>query len=206
MQPSERTSTPDAAGEGAPPKPARVFVALKIAADIAQELAGLSAEIAGPAVRRVAAADIHLTLVPPWRESSIPDAVAKLTRVVAAHAPFELAFRHVGYGPQPRRPRFLWAECTPNAGLAELRTALLAAFAQTDERPFRPHVTLARIRGNGAAIARKHRLNRELVLSQRIVSVQLMQSPPTGGNGYTVLASPPLGAAAPPAEQAAASG
>jgi 2'-5' RNA ligase len=175
-------------------------VALKIAADIAQELASFSAEIAGPAIRRIAVGDIHLTLVPPWRESSIPDAIAKLARVAAAHSPFELAFRHVGYGPEPRWPRFLWAECAPDGRLAELRAALLAAYAQTDERPFRPHVTLARIRSNRAAIARKHPFSRNLVFSQPVASVELMQSPPAGGTGYTVLASLPLRVAEPSME------
>jgi 2'-5' RNA ligase len=194
MQPTDRTSGTSAAAEDiAPPPSARVFVALKIASDLAQELAGLSAGLAGLAVRRVAAADIHLTLVPPWREPAIAEAVAKLGRVAAMHAPFELAFRHVGYGPQPRRPRFLWAECIVNSELAALRAGLLAAFRQTDERPFLPHVTLARIRGNGAALTRKHPIDRDLALSQHVVSAELMQSPPAGGIGYTVLASLPLG-------------
>lgn len=171
-------------------------MALKIASDLAQELAALSAEIAKPAVRRVAAADIHLTLVPPWSEPSIPDTIAKLARIGEKHAPSELAFRHVGYGPEPRRPRLLWAECLANRELAELRSALLAAFGQSDERPSRPHVTLARIRGHRAAIARKHPFSRDLALAQRVASVELMRSPPPGGTGYTVLASLPLGIAA----------
>jgi 2'-5' RNA ligase len=197
MEPTNRTSgTSTAAEDVAHAQSARVFVALKIVSDLARELAGLSAGLQGLAVRRVAAADIHLTLVPPWSEPAIADAVVKLGRVAETHAPFELAFWHIGYGPEPRRPRFLWAECTANSELAELRATLLAAFGQTDERPFRPHVTLARIRGNGAAIARKHPIDRDLALSQRIVSVELMRSPPAGSRGYTVLASLPLGAAA----------
>jgi hypothetical protein len=40
--------------------------------------------------------------------------------------------------------------------LTELRGALLQVFEQTDERPFRPRVTLAQIRGKGRTIARKH--------------------------------------------------
>jgi len=197
MEPTGGTSGTGTATGVARPPPARVFVALKIASDLAQELVGLSASLEGLAVRRVAAADIHLTLVPPWSEPSVSDAMAKLGVVAALHAPFKLAFWHVGYGPEPKRPRFLWAEGTASTDLEELRAALLAAFGQTDERPFLPHVTLARIRGNGAAIARKHPINRNLALSQQVVSVELMQSPPSGGAGYIVLASVPLAAAAP---------
>lgn len=182
--------------EEAGPPPPRVFVALKIAPDLAQTMFGLSAAFAGLAVRRIPAADIHLTLVRPWREGEIAAAVGRLAGVATRHTPFELAFQHVGYGPQPQRPRLLWVECVPNDALAVLHADLLAALGQSDERPFRPHVTLARIRGNGAAIARKVPIDRALVLAQQVVSVELMRSPPPGGAGYTVLASVPLDAVA----------
>ena len=44
----------------------------------------------------------------------------------------------------------------------EFRAALLRAFGQADERPFRPHVTLARLRDKGRAIARKHPVDQTL--------------------------------------------
>ena len=180
------------AGSGGP-RPARVFVALKIAPEIAGELAQIALELERFRVRPIAAADIHLTLVPPWNEVAIPDTVEKLRRVAEKCGDFTLQFRHVGYGPEPRRPRFLWAECTAGPGLAQLRDELLLTFGQTDERPFRPHVTLARLRGNGAAIARKYPIDRDLALTQHIGSVEFMQSPPPGESGYKVLASPRLG-------------
>ena len=80
----------------------------------------------------------------------------------------------------PRHPRFLWVECLASGELAELRAALLTAFECSEQRPFRPHVTLARIRERGGRIARKHPIDRDLVLSQRITSVELMRSPPPG--------------------------
>jgi 2'-5' RNA ligase len=104
-----------------------------------------------------------------------------------------LTFRHVGYGPEPRRPRFLWADCVASKEIAELRAALLQAFGQADERPFRPHVTLARLRDKGRVIARKHPLDQDLALTQRVETVELMQSPPPGERGYKVLASLALG-------------
>jgi 2'-5' RNA ligase len=171
------------------PRPARVFVALKIAPEIADELARMARELERFPVRLIAPADIHLTLVPPWNEVSIPDAVGKLGRVADGFGDFDLEFRHVGYGPEPRRLRFLWAECAAGLDLAQLRAKLLLTFGQTDERPFRPHVTLARLRGNGSAIAQRCPIDRDLALTQRVGSVELMQSPPPGGSGYKVLAS-----------------
>jgi 2'-5' RNA ligase len=175
------------------PRPARVFVALKMAPEIAGELARIARELERFPVRLIAPADIHLTLVPPWNEVSIPDAVGKLGRVADGFGDFTLEFRRVGYGPEPRRPRFLWAECAAGPDLARLRAELLLAFGQTDERPFRPHVTLARLRDNGSVIARKCPIDRDLALTQRVGSVELMQSPAPGESGYKVLASPLVG-------------
>ena len=171
------------------PQPSRVFAAIKIAAEIADELAQLTRGIERFRVRLVAPADIHLTLVPPWNEVSIPEAIEKLCRVTDRFEPFALTFQHIGYGPDPKRPRLLWAECAAGPEIAELRAALLVAFGQSDERPLRPHVTLARLRGNGAIIARRHPIDRNLSLVQWIESVELMQSPPPGARGYRVLAS-----------------
>ena len=176
------------------PRLARVFVALKMAPEIAGKLAQMARELERFPVRLIAPADIHLTLVPPWNEVSIPDAVDKLRGVSDRFGEFNLEFRHVGYGPEQRRPRLLWAECAAGPELTQLRAELLLTFGQTDERPFRPHVTLARLRGNGTAIARKHPVDRDLALTQRVGSVELMQSPAPGESGYKVLASPLVGA------------
>ena len=172
---------------------ARVFVGLKIAPEIASQLAELAATLEKPSVRPVAPADIHLTLVPPWNETSIPDAIAKLGRAAKNFGAFRLIFQHVGYGPQPRRIRLLWADCAATDEIAALRIALLQAYGQRDERPFKPHVTLARIRADGPAIARKHPIDRPLSLTQRVESIKLFQSPSPGGSGYQVLASLRLG-------------
>jgi len=180
---------------------ARVFVALKVAPQIAAELAHMARVLEQLPVRVIAADDIHLTLVPPWQEPSIPAAIEKLRRVADQTVPFALAFERLCYGPHPRRPRLLWAECGAGQELATLHAALLAAFGQSEERLFRPHVTIARIRGNGAVVARIQPIDRALALAQQVETVELMQSPPPGEVGYRVLASPPL-AGKPPREAA----
>jgi 2'-5' RNA ligase len=174
---------------------ARVFVGLKIAPEIANQLAQLAAALEESSVRSVAPADIHLTLVPPWNEDFIPGAIEKLGNMADRFGAFLLIFQHVAYGPQPRQPRLLWADCAATDEISTLRTALLQIFGQIDERPFRPHVTLARIRANGRAIARKHPIDQPLSMMQRIDSIELFQSPPPGATSYRVLASVRLGEA-----------
>ena len=171
-------------------RPTRVFVGLKIAPAIASQLAEIVAGLERPLVRRVAPADIHLTLVAPWNEVSVADAITKLAGVAARCGGFPLRFQHAGYGPQPRRPRLLWAECVASGEISALRTALLQAFGQAvDDRPFLPHVTLARIRAHPSAIVQRHPIDQPLALTQQVESIELFQSPPAGESGYRVLAS-----------------
>ena len=193
MSPAEIESSHGSASAGNP-QPARVFVALKMVPATADELAKSAKELERFPVRLIAPADIHLALVPPWNEVSIPDAVAKLRRVADECDDSTLEVRRVGYGPEPKRPRLLWAECAATPELTQLHAMLLVAFQRVDERPFRPHVTLARLRGNGTGIARKHPIDRGRALAQRVGSVELMQSPPPGESGYKVLASVRFGA------------
>jgi 2'-5' RNA ligase len=150
---------------------ARVFLGIKLSMDIAKELATIALELERFDVRPVAADDMHLTLVPPWPEDSVPNAIDRLHRAVTGCPAFALAITHVGYGPDQRRPRLLWADCATVDELEALRNALLAGHAQTDERPYRPHVALARIRQDGRTIARRHPIDRPVAFSQWVDAV-----------------------------------
>lgn len=172
---------------------ARVFIGMTLSDEIALKLSGIARELEGPSVRLVATTDLHLTLVAPWDEASPSAAIARMRQAVTGYAAITLTIQHVGYGPDPKRPRFLWADCDPTAELAALRAVLLTAFGQTDDRPFRPHVTLARIRHNGRTVARKHPMDRPVSLTWLVESVELLQSPRAGESGYRVLASGRLG-------------
>jgi RNA 2',3'-cyclic 3'-phosphodiesterase len=173
--------------------PVRLFAGLMVAPEIAGELVRLGACLEGPSVRLVAVADVHVTLVPPWHEASVPIAIEKLLLAARACEPFWLAFQHLGYSPDPSRPRMLWADCVASEPISTLHASLLRAYGQTDERPFRPHVTLARIRSERRRIARAHPIDQALSFTQHIETVELFQSPGPGATGYRVVASAPLG-------------
>jgi RNA 2',3'-cyclic 3'-phosphodiesterase len=173
-------------------KPSRVFVGLKINSDIADQLAALAGELRGTRARLVATSNIHLTLVPPWQEFSLDQAIGSLREVASMFTPFLLKFLHLGYGPQPRRPSLLWADCATTDEIAALRNSLMQAFGQEDSKPFRPHVTLARIRDGERSFARRHPIDKDLDLMQMARTIELFQSPPPGATGYQVLASAEL--------------
>ncbi len=173
-------------------QPTRIFVGIKVTSDIAEELAKLVQPLEGLPVRLIPAADLHLTLVPPWNEADISAAIEKLREAICGLRGFTLTFKRIAYGPTRRRPRLLWAECAPAEDALQIQALLLATFGQSQQRPFRPHVTLARMHKIGCTIASKHPFDQTLLLSQRVESIELFRSPRKGERGYVVLDSVPL--------------
>lgn len=76
---------------------------------------------------------------------------AALRTVAARHHPFELGLKGTGtFPPGSRNPRVLWAGFEPREELSALQADVedelaRAGFAK-EERPFRPHMTLGRVR------------------------------------------------------------
>jgi hypothetical protein len=54
-------------------------------------------------------------------------------------------------------------------------------------------VTLARLRGNGRAIAQKQPIDRAVAFRQWVTAVELFRSPSPGERGYRIFAAVPLG-------------
>jgi len=134
----------------------RCFIAL--APDAASRAA--LAKIAAPAAARVVhPADLHLTLAFLGAISAAQgQALSAALATLAAPVP-PLAFTGIAYWPQPARARVMVATFAPCEALLRmvrhLRAVLIDLALPVEDRPFRPHVTLARFRPdsrtNGAA-------------------------------------------------------
>jgi len=135
----------------------RCFVAIDLApevrAAVAEAQAGLRAAAPRAAVRWVDPAGMHLTLkflgeVP---EERLPALQGALTEVVTRRPALALAARGLGGFPNARRPRVVWMGIAGD-GEALGRTAVVVEAAlvplgfPAEARPFRGHVTLARVR------------------------------------------------------------
>jgi RNA 2',3'-cyclic 3'-phosphodiesterase len=132
----------------------RLFVALEIPAAIRAALADVASRLrahAGRGVRWTDPAGIHLTLkfigeVEASRLEPIQSALA------GVHSPgtVEAAFRGLGWFPNPRRPRVLWAGVQASEGMPalvrEIEGALEPLGIAREAREFQPHLTLARIK------------------------------------------------------------
>jgi 2'-5' RNA ligase len=97
--------------------------------------------------------NIHLTVkffgnVDPAR---VPVISAAAERVVQEFAPIQIAVGNTGVFPRPSRPQVLWIGVEDSSGkLLELQQQLENQFAgegfQKEDRAFRPHLTIARVR------------------------------------------------------------
>jgi 2'-5' RNA ligase len=134
----------------------RLFVALELPEDVKRQLATFQADLAARLDRsrmRWAKPDqLHLTLlflgeVPANR---LPSAEASLARVARGSPPLTLATQGLGAFPSPRRPSVLWVGVGGDVDALhalQQRVALeLAWLGLADEKRFRPHLTLARVK------------------------------------------------------------
>lgn len=191
----------------------RLFVALEPPGPLRRKLAALAAELrrqagrAAEGLRWVEPASLHLTLqflgnAPEERLAAIQEGI----RAAASGArPLLLAVRGAGAFPSPRRARVVWAglhgEVEPLAGLVRALGARLAPLGFTpEERPFSPHLTLARSRDGVPGLAGALGALRDVeVGSWRAGELSLFRSHLSpGGPRYEPLLRAPLGGAAPP--------
>jgi len=129
----------------------RLFVAMDIPEEVRSSLAALAAKLRAACqnARWVRIDGLHVTLK--FIGETSAEKTEKIKTALAAipsRAPISINFRGLGFFPNHRRPRVLWAGIEANSELAELAAAVETALHPLDiareERAFSPHLTLAR--------------------------------------------------------------
>jgi len=100
----------------------RVFVAIPVSPALQNEIAKWCesllhsqpsfAKATEGAMRWLSGKNLHVTLVPPWEEepARVPEVLTHLREAVGVlREPLVLSFSRVRFGPDPRRPRLIWA-------------------------------------------------------------------------------------------------
>jgi 2'-5' RNA ligase len=126
----------------------RLFIAIELPDDLKTALSRLRVDV--PGARWVPPEQLHLTLAF-LGEVEEKTAGELSERLALIHTPqFQLFFSGTGCFPNRRRPRVLWAGLEPNPRLMRLAAgvhgAVLACGIPQEERPFSPHITLARLK------------------------------------------------------------
>lgn len=184
----------------------RAFIAVDLPTSVREALGDIQQAMgeAGLQARWTRPEGVHLTLkflgnVQPDQVPAIRAAMEEATR---GFRPMEVRVADVGAFPNERRPRVVWVGLEePTGSLAGLQSRLEEALEplgfEPEGRPFRPHLTLARIRSPGRAggVLRALEAHRGVEIGKITVDrIVLYQSTlkPTGAV-YTILEEVALG-------------
>ncbi|HET6406171.1 MAG TPA: RNA 2',3'-cyclic phosphodiesterase [Candidatus Thermoplasmatota archaeon] len=183
--------------------PFRGFAAVPVPAEpplvaLLEELGRLQAD-----VRPVDPAQLHFTLsflgqLPDEAREPLAAALADAARPLA---PFQLTLHGVGAFPSARRPRVVWAGVRDPRPMVELALRTRDAFAATghrgDEKDFRAHLTLARVKSERGVeeLVRFLRAHGDHALPTVEVREARLYKSVLGPHGptYETLATAPLG-------------
>lgn len=178
----------------------RIFVAVPLAAEVKAALSAIP-RVGGHAVRWGKESQYHITLkFLGEMDGERVKAVERATRGVVEpwSEPITLSAKGLGAFPHLDRARILWAGIDGEVGRlkrlqAELDGALAASGFPVEKRPFRPHITLARMRTEGPLPPPLHAYLQHDFGSWRVECVQVIESEllPTGPK-YTVLHQLPI--------------
>jgi 2'-5' RNA ligase len=129
----------------------RLFVALELPATVRENLGALleSLRAVSPQTRWVRPENLHLTLkfIGEAAETKLA-AIRSALAGARSDQPTTVIFRGLGFFPNEKRPRVFWAgiEASPNLKTlaAEIDRATEKLGIPREQRPFSPHLTLAR--------------------------------------------------------------
>jgi 2'-5' RNA ligase len=186
----------------------RLFVACEVPDEVKEAIGETIESLrkkSGPAVRWIKPEGVHVTLkflgeVP---AKKLPAVKLAIQEAVVGHSPFELEFSNIGTFGGREGLRIMWVGIAGDVlRLEALVRAVNAALAvvgyEPERRPFRPHLTLGRVRDE---IGTRQRAEIEVAVgktevpgvSWRTSQVSLMRSKiGPGGASYEVLATFPL--------------
>jgi 2'-5' RNA ligase len=187
-------------------RPIRAFLAVPLRPDLRPAVAALQERLqpAQAKVKWVEAENLHFTLkfLGDTRPERGQEIAAAVRSAVQRLAPFEVTIAGAGAFPHTRRPRTVWVGtregAEPLAALAAAVEEALAALGLPREtKPFRPHLTIGRVKGPDFLRTLGELIEAEAdtpIGRQTVDSCCLMQSElKRSGPIYTVLADIPLG-------------
>lgn len=135
----------------------RIFIALDIDDPIRERIARFMEGVSGfaPDARWVRAESLHVTLK--FIGEKPAEAVEEIKRALAGvkAEPVDIGFRGYGFFPSPKAPRVFWVGIDSGPQLANLVRAIdettSALEVPEEDRPFSPHLTLARAGGGSGS-------------------------------------------------------
>ena len=183
----------------------RLFLAVDFEQELRRALREATAPLRAliPDAGWVAEDRLHLTLkfLGEQPDTLVKPLTASMHEIAGRHWPVPMRLGGVGAFPSLRRPRVIWVGIAPTPKLELLQNDVeegcSALGVEVDGKPFRPHLTIGRLRGTEdrdavrelARVAREIRFRADTVVS----TIDLVHSAlTTEGPRYARLASAPL--------------
>jgi 2'-5' RNA ligase len=183
----------------------RCFIAVDIPVQIKSDIGDLIAVLKkyNADVKWAVHENLHVTLkfLGKTPEDLLPKMVELLSEVVLSYKPFCITIYGIGVFPNTKYPRVIWVGIEDSGLLKKLQedveNAMTSIGFKKEEREFRPHLTLGRVRSQKEMANIIHELDALQTRdfgSAEINSIELMQSElrPTGAQ-YSCLQEIPLG-------------
>lgn len=175
----------------------RIFIAINFPSPIKEKLLEYQKQWPKLPVRWTSPKNLHLTLIFLGYISSVELAkIFTISQQIARQTqPFVLRFKRIILGPSEKAPRMFWVEIERKSELSRLQNKLAKELSLEEKRPFKPHLTLARIKTNEwKQPGIKPRVDQPLSLTAPVTSLEIMASQLSSrGPQYTILKSYPLG-------------
>ena len=191
----------------------RLFIACEVPDDVKENIGILIANLrarSGTDVRWIKPEGVHVTLkfLGETTVKKLPAIKLAIQEAVVGHSPFELEFSNIGMFGGREGLRIMWVGIAGDvlrleALVRATNAALSVVGFEPERRPFRPHLTLGRVKDE---VATRRRAEIEVAVGKmdvpatawRTAQVSLMRSRlTTAGAFYDVLATFPLRVAQP---------
>ncbi len=187
------------------PDTIRCFLALKIPADTALRRMLKELGAMGRALKTVEPENLHVTLK--FFAAAEPESISEIATIAKAaagkHVHSQLTLTALGAFPHAERPNVIWVGLagpgaqTLSAIAGDLEEALETIGFERENRPFAPHLTLARVKFRPPeelrALLARH--SKTVFGTSTVDEIVLIRSEPgPDGSRYTVLEHFPLGA------------
>lgn len=184
----------------------RAFIAVEIDDAVRIKLAAMQDVLkeANAHVSWVKPQNIHCTLVflGDIFAGTVNSIAAALNQAAAACKPFEIEITGLGFFGSPRSPRIIWAgitgAVTPLVKLqSDIVANALAAGLKFDSKPFKPHLSVGRVRSNrnAQALVKAIEAGKDESFGKLVVQRAVLMKSILGPQGpeYSVLQAAPFG-------------
>jgi 2'-5' RNA ligase len=141
-------------GSGSPPDMKRIFIAVKVMVGdkLSRMISSMKSEFSSEGINWTAYDNIHITLafLGDTEANKIKNITSMLSDLGKTIGKFELTLRGTGVFKNIHDPRILWTGIDPSESLMELNRSIIGGLKELgykiEERPFNPHLTIARIK------------------------------------------------------------